>query len=104
MIYRRRPTTLHQTEERQMSSYNRPQRVTGPQMVPRTQEHTQTPVPTYAAVVQRSPPTPATVPTVQAPPPAMSDIQQQMDLQGHTMNISIPKKILPLIQLLNSLI
>lgn len=44
------------------------------------------------------------VPTVQAPLPTMLDIQQQMDLQGHTMNISIPKKILPLIQLLNSLI
>ena len=70
------------------------------------QEHIQS-RPSYATVLQRpptqiigsseSPPSPPTTST-------NSGFQEQMDQQGQLMNISIPKKMLPLIQFFNNLI
>lgn len=93
-------------------------------LTPRTQAYTQTPVPTYAAVVQGPPPLaaerPSSLTAVQRPPPLaaiqqtpafameppqpLPGIQQQMDQQGKTLNMSIPTKLLPLIQLLTNLV
>ena len=127
MIYGRRSTiSFHQTDVQRTNSFpnNRPQRVNMTHVTPRTQAYTQTPVPTYAAVVQGPPPLaaerPSSLTAVQRPPPLaaiqqtpafameppqpLPGIQQQMDQQGKTLNMSIPTKLLPLIQLLTNLV
>ena len=111
MIYGRRPTPLHRTGVQNATSFqgnNRFQRVHELHATPpRGQEHPKTQVHTYATAVQRPPPS-VTVPTVhpamQPLQPQTNDIQQNMEQQGHTTNISIHKKLLPLIQLLNSIV
>ena len=82
-------------------------------MVPVRQEHAQS-RPGYATVLQR-PPSQIRQPTAHPPPPppppsttttttTTSEIHEHMEQQGNIMNISIPKKMFPLIQLFNSLI
>lgn len=70
------------------------------------QEHIQS-LPSYATVLQR-PPTQIIGSSESSPSPPTtstnSGFQEQMDQQGQLMNISIPKKMLPLIQFFNNLI
>lgn len=109
VIYGRRPTTLHRPAVQNMSSLPITSRL--PSI-----HHPRTPASTYAAVVQQSLPT-VTVPAAAPPLPISQPLttQQQMDRntinvntdppsQGGTMNISIPTKMLPLIQFFNNLI